>query len=65
MTTSPRPSAAEVESRLREASRVSDLSPTTRLAAKIDLSPEGVRRRLVSVSELLDACTELSAAVER
>ena len=51
-----------IEARLREASRISDLSAERRLDAKIDLSPEGIRARLIEVSELLDACQALSAA---
>lgn len=50
-----------VEARLREASRLSDLSASTRLHAKLDLSPEGVRRRLMEASDLLDACNALAA----
>ena len=50
-----------IEARLREASRISDLSAERRLDAKIDLSPEGIRKRLLEVSELLDACHALAA----
>ena len=51
----------DIEARLREASRVSDLSAERRLDAKIDLSPEGIRARLLEVSDLLDACHALGA----
>lgn len=53
------PDAAEVERRLRNASRLSDLRATDRLSAKIDMSPEGVCRRLREASDLLDLCREL------
>jgi hypothetical protein len=49
----------EIEARLREASRVSDLAPDRRLDSKIDLSPEGIRARLLEASSLLDACLAL------
>ena len=54
------PPPAEVERCLREASRLTDLSAATRLSCKIDLSPEGIRRRLQEASDLLDACTQLA-----
>ena len=49
-----------IEARLREASSISDLSAARRLDAKIDLSPQGIRARLLEVSELLDACNALA-----
>jgi hypothetical protein len=54
------PNAQEVESRLRQASRLSDLKAESRLEAKIDLSPEGVRRRLQEASDLLDTSRKLA-----
>ena len=53
--------AAAVEARLLEASRASDLSEDKRLDSKIDLSPEGIRRRLLEASELLELCSKLRA----
>lgn len=50
-----------IEARLREASRISDLSADKRLDAKIDLSSQGIRARLLEASELLDACRALAA----
>lgn len=57
----PRMEPEAIEARLRETSRLSDLSASKRLETKIDLSPEGIRKRLLEVSELLDACHALAA----
>jgi hypothetical protein len=46
--------------RIREVSRVSDLTAETRLDAKLDMSPEGILARLREVSELLDLCERLA-----
>ena len=51
-----------IEARLREASRVSDLSADKRLDSKIDLSPQGIQARLLEASSLLDACLALSSS---
>jgi hypothetical protein len=48
-----------IEGRLRAASDLSDLSAEKRLDAKIDLSPEGIRSRLLEASSLLEACEAL------
>lgn len=55
-------SAAAIGVRVREMSALSDLSPQTRLDAKIDMSPEGIMRRLREVSELLTLCRKLEAS---
>ncbi len=55
------PVRLEVERRLREASRLSDLDGASRVATKIDMSPAGVSRRLREASDLLDACRQLAA----
>jgi len=51
-----------VLARLRCASDLSDLRADRRLDAKLDMSPEGIERRLMEVSELLALCTALGAA---
>lgn len=45
-----------VSERLREMSRLSDLTATERLAAKVDVSPAAVTRRLRRQSALRRAC---------
>ena len=45
-----------VTARLREMSRLSDLSPDKRLAAKVDMSSEAVSRRLRLQSRLRETC---------
>ena len=53
-------SAAAVEDRLRAASAMAGLlRPEDRLATKIDLSGDGVAKRLQLASDLLDACRAL------
>jgi hypothetical protein len=53
-------SAAAIERRLREASRLAgDLRPESRLETKIDLSGKGVAARLKEASDLLDLCRAL------
>lgn len=54
-------SAAAVSGRLEEASAASDLSADKRLQSKIDLSPEGVTRRLHEASNLHALCQSLRA----
>jgi hypothetical protein len=57
------PTAAEVEARLREASRLAgSLRPTDRLNTKLDLEGAGVAARLKEASDLLDACRALGRA---
>ncbi len=52
-----------IDARLRAASAVAgSLRPEDRLATKIDLSEQGVTRRLKEASDLLDLCRALSAA---
>ena len=59
------PGAAEVEARLREASRLAgSLRPEDRLRTKIDLTGRGVNARLKEASDLLDACRALGHAGE-
>lgn len=56
-------SAAAVDARLREASRLAgSLRPEDRLAAKIDLSAAAVAARLQEASDLLDLCRALAGA---
>lgn len=56
-------SAAAIEARLREASRLAgELRAETRLATKIDLSRAGVTRRLQEASDLMDLCRALAQA---
>jgi hypothetical protein len=53
-------SAAAIEVRLRAASDIAgSLLPEDRLATKIDLSGDGVAKRLQLASDLLDACCAL------
>lgn len=59
MRTRAIPTPAEIEARLCRASELADLSSGSRLDAKIDLSPEGVERRLREASDLLDLCRAL------
>lgn len=55
-------SAAAIDARLREASRLAgSLRPEHRLETKIDLSPAGVAARLKIASDLLDLCRALRA----
>jgi hypothetical protein len=53
--------APAITRRLMQASAASDLNAARRLDAKIDLSPEGVSRRLRECSELLELCRRLRA----
>ena len=53
-------SAAAIEVRIRRASLLSSLRPETRLDAKLDMSPEGVARRIREASELRALCLMLS-----
>ena len=56
-------SAAGIEARLREASRLAgSLRPEHRLSTKIDLSGPAIARRLKEVSDLLEVCNALSQA---
>lgn len=56
-------SAAAIEARLREASRLAgELRAESRLATKIDLSRAGVTRRLRQASDLLELCRALAEA---
>jgi hypothetical protein len=55
--------AAAIEARLREASRLAgSLRPEARLETKIDLSSGGVEARLREASDLLDLCRTLARA---
>ena len=54
-----------IEARLRRASEMSDLSADRRLDAKIDLSSEGIRARLIEASELFEMCCVLGGARPR
>jgi hypothetical protein len=59
----PVPTAAEVEERLREASRLAgSLRPEDRLRTKIDLTGAGVSARLREASDLLALCRALGRA---
>lgn len=51
-----------VTERLRRMSELSDLTTTRRLATKVDMSPEGIERRLKLQSDLRDYCLRLAAA---
>ncbi|MCC7535559.1 MAG: hypothetical protein IT379_05075 [Deltaproteobacteria bacterium] len=55
------PAPSTVEARLREASRLSDLSIGRRLEAKLDMSPAAVEARLREAAELLRTCEKLAA----
>jgi hypothetical protein len=56
-------SAAAVDARLREASRLADpLRPELRLTTKIDLCGAAVAARLQEASDLLDLCRTLARA---
>ena len=58
--------AAAIDARLREASRLAGaLEPQTRLAAKIDLSGRGIAARLREASDLLALCQALATARPR
>ena len=48
--------------RLQQASDASDLCAESRLDAKLDISAQGVERRLREVQELNALCTSLGAA---
>ena len=50
-----------ISERLEAASDASDLSPETRLDAKLDMSRSGVTARLREASDLYDACLQLAA----
>ena len=53
-------SAPAIEARLRAASDMAgSLRPEDRLTTKIDLSGDGVAKRLQLASDLLDACRAL------
>lgn len=57
------PSRADVEARLREASRLAgSFRPEDRLTTKVDLSRAGVTARLKEVSDLLETCRALARA---
>lgn len=56
-----RPGSVDVEQRLRAASALGDLTASRRLDAKVDRSPDAVRRRLMEAASLLDACAQLAA----
>jgi hypothetical protein len=54
-------SPAAIDARLREASRLAgSLRPEHRLTTKIDLSANGVARRLRTASDLLQLCLALA-----
>ena len=56
-------SAAAIDARLREASRLAgSLRPQDRLATKIDLSGPAIARRLKEASDLLELCRALARA---
>jgi hypothetical protein len=50
-----------VTDRLRAASALSDLRPDRRLDAKLDMTREGITRRLRQVADLLDVSNKLRA----
>jgi hypothetical protein len=59
-------SAAAIEARLREASRLAgSLRPEARLETKLDLTGAGVAARLKEASDLLDLCRALADAGAR
>lgn len=55
-------SPAAILERLKHASDASDLRAERRLHAKLDMSAEGIARRLREVSELVALCESLGAA---
>ena len=60
--TKPDLSPEAILGRLKQASDLSDLRAERRLDAKLDMSAEGIERRLREVSELLALCESLGAA---
>ena len=59
-------SAAAIDLRLREASRLAgSLRPEARLSTKVDLSGAGVTARLKEASDLLDLCRALARVGDR
>ena len=60
MNTPGRPTGAQVESRIREASSCSDLSDGLRLHAKTGMTADAIAARLREVSDLRDLCLSLS-----
>lgn len=50
-----------VSTRLRLASELSDLRTEHRLDAKLDMSPQGITRRLHEVDRLRRACRRLAS----
>lgn len=52
-------SAKAITQRLRTVGRLANLDPNTRFESKIDLTPEGIARRLRRVSELRRLCLSL------
>ena len=60
---SGRPMTAQaITDRLRMASALSDLRPDRRLEAKLDMTREGITRRLRQVAALLSLTSKLSGA---
>jgi hypothetical protein len=59
-------SAAAIDLRLREASRLAgSLRPEARFSTKVDLSGAGVAARLKEAFDLLDLCRALARAGDR
>lgn len=50
-----------ISNRLEAVNRMSDLSPEKRLDAKLDMSCDGVTRRLREASDLYAMCLQLAA----
>lgn len=58
-------SGKAIEARLREASRLaSELTPQSRLSAKLDMSGCAIDARLRQVSDLLDLCRKLARGTQ-
>lgn len=55
---------ADIEARIRAASEKSDLRAQHRLATKVDLSADGIARRIKAASEMLTLCRQLGSARE-
>ncbi|MCG5051751.1 MAG: hypothetical protein KA712_02220 [Myxococcales bacterium] len=55
-------SPGAIEQRIVAASALSDLRPERRLDAKLDMSPEGIAKRIQEASDLRTLCHQLAAS---
>jgi hypothetical protein len=54
-------SAPAIAARLRQASEHTDLHPDRRLQAKLDLTADGIARRIKASAQMLALCRSLGA----